>query len=445
MTDTINNPVAVNDDAEAHLIGAILYNSRILDDVLDTNISDGDFARPSHAHIWSAITRLHTAGQPIDPHVVDTQLRHDHTHDHVPQGLLAQLAAGVPSSLNAVRYAQEVRDAALLRALHHAALQIKDLAAGWPDTPADALDQAEQILHDLTDRNLIHPAAHQLGDGIETHVTLLEARADGTVPAGIPTGWNDLDNIIGGLRGGQLIVVAARPAMGKSALGANLAANTAAHHPSLLISLEMSLEELNDRYFATASRVPLNHIRTGDLTPNDWEQVYKRVGALAELPVHILDHPSATLTAIRTAARRRLRHGPLSVIIVDYLQLLHPARRTENRQVEVAELSRGLKQLARELDTPVVALAQLNRSVETRAEKRPVLADLRESGAIEQDGDVVIGLYRDEYYKPDTPDRGVLEAIVLKQRNGPTGTARLHYDLTTQRIANLATNTGERI
>jgi replicative DNA helicase len=290
----------------------------------------------------------------------------------------------------------------------------------------------DDILADTTSRARLN----RIGDLIDGHIDLLEARAEGQ-HGGIPTGWLDLDRLIGGLRPGQVAVICGRPGMAKSAVALCLAIN-AAHegHETLVASIEMSDEELMDRTVASEARVALQNIRNGKTTPKDWERIAGHVQALSELPLWILDDPTMTVPDIQAKARRI----GAQLIVVDYLQILTASggRSDDNRQVEVSGMSAAIKRMARQLEVPVVVLSQLNRAVESRMDKRPMLADLRESGAIEQDADLVIGLYRDEYYKPDSKDKGIIEMDVLKQRNGPTGVAKLAFASQWVKVQNLA-------
>lgn len=389
----------------------------------------GDLEDPLHQRIAQAILDLDAAGLPANPVTVAHHLNADDTDRH----RIALLLEGPLGDTRA--YADIIGDH---RRQQRIVLLLREAAR-----TAETGDIHQALAH-ATDAVDLHATntnrddhLQWVTDALEPHLELLEARAEGQL-VGHTTGWADLDHFIGGLRGGQLVVVAGRPAMGKSVFGAHLAVTAARENiPTVIASVEMSTSEILDRLIAAEARLPTSSLRTGPAL-NDWPRITDAVGNLAGLPLAIDDRPDATLATIRADAHRA--HAGL--VVVDYLQLLQATTRRDSREREVADLSGGLKRLARELDAPVVALSQLNRNLELRREKRPQLADLRESGAIEQDADVVIGLYRDEVYDPETRDAGVLEAIVLKQRSGPLGTARLGWIAEHQRIVNLATQGG---
>jgi replicative DNA helicase len=388
-----------------------------------------DFYRPAHGVVFGAICSLHARGEAADAVTVLDYLRNSGLVDDIggPAALIS-LQSNTPATSNAGRYAAIVADRSRARRLIAAAAEIAELGYTADDS-RDAVEAAEAMVFGLADVAR-RGSATRLGDALMGHADLLEARALHDGPIGVPTGWADLDRALLGLHPGQLVCVAARPGMGKSAFAAALSANVArSGAPAVLVSCEMTLPELLDRYVAAEAVLDLQQIRSGKIPPKDWARVNHAFGSLAPLPVYLDDDPGASVLTIRSLARRvASKEQALGVVIVDYLQLLNTVGKVENRQVEVAQLSRGLKRLAMELEVPVVALSQLNRELEHRADKRPTLADLRESGAIENDSDVVMFLYRDEYYNRDSPDAGVVEVIVAKQRNGPTGTVKLVYE-----------------
>lgn len=414
-------------NAEKAVLGAALINPAAAD--ILTTLNPDAFYTPIHAHIAHAIQTLLADGQPIDPVTVQGRTT-DQGVDLALSEILA-LAADTPTT-NASAHADRVRRLHAARQVHqHATAAALAAHTGNPHAATPHLEDATTAADTAT-----APTSIGATTLVEEHLELIEARynADGGI-LGIPTGLHDLDHTTGGFRGGQLIVAAGRPAMGKTALACQLALNTAAHgHNTLLVSIEMGRNELADRLLANLAKVDSTHLRDGQLSPNDWERLTPALSSLSALPLTIDDHPNHNALTIAAAARRH--HA--DIVIIDYLQLVVPHRRAENRQLEVTETTRALKRTARELDIPVIALAQLNRSVETRSDKHPQLSDLRESGSVEQEADIVIGLYRDDYYKADSPDKGVLELGLLKHRAGATKTIRtallLHYSA----VANLA-------
>lgn len=414
---------------EQALLGACLLHATLIDEA-SVLLLDGDFYHPQHAATWTAMVALHHDGQPVDAHTVTDKMKSggDYMGDATVAAIIdIQTHAGFDRSV--VRYARSIAGLGQLRRLQAICREILGRCTERYGEPEDILEWAQQAIYDIgaERRSLNEPIP--LGDALQEFLTDIETNSGS--PAGlVSTGLIDLDDKIVGLRPGQLITVAARPAMGKSLLGAQMALHAAcAGKPTLFVTIEMSVPELTERIVGSQSRVDLTRLRTRSLLNSDWELISPTIVSLEHTPLYLLDDPSATVASVRTQARR-LAASPkgLGLIVVDYLQLMTAvSKRDNNRQVEVAEMSAGLKRLARDLSVPVVALAQLNRSLELRSNKRPTLSDLRESGAIENDSDVVIGIYRDDYYDEDSPDRGTAELIVLKQRNGPTGTATVSY------------------
>jgi replicative DNA helicase len=333
-----------------------------------------------------------------------------------------------------------VRDTALLRRLIGVAGEIAEIAYDEPDDVTKALDEAENKVFQLADHEVIdstRPLSDLLG---ETFDDLQSAYERGSSITGLATGYHDLDDLLSGLQPDTLNVVGARPSMGKTAFALGLAAHVAVSsgEPVLFFSLEMGHKELTSRILSAEARVDSKKLRTGDLSETDWSKIGRAIGRL-DAPLYLDDNPNVTVMEIRAKARRLAQRYPkLGVIVVDYLQLMTGRMAAENRQVEVSEISRGLKILARELQTPIVALSQLSRNLESRADKRPMLSDLRESGSIEQDADVVMFIYRDEVYNPESTERGAAEIIVAKQRNGPIGAKRLAYLGSFTRFENVA-------
>jgi replicative DNA helicase len=401
-----------------------------------------DFYKPAHAHIFEAITSLYIQGEPADPVTVADELRRAGLIEAIGgQAVLISLQANTPATSNAARYATIVEEHALLRRLIGVAGEIAELGYGVPDDVADAVDRAEGLVFGVAQRR-ITDSVKPIRDLLSESLDRLEALfGRGETITGVPTGYLDLDQQLAGLQPSNLVIVGARPGMGKTSLALGMAAHAAmhAHEPVLLFSLEMSHLEITQRLLCAEARVDATRMRNGRLHESDWPKISHAIGRLGEAPIFIDDNPMITVMDIRAKARRmKSREGGLSLIVIDYIQLMSGRTSAENRQVEVSEISRALKILARELEVPVVALSQLSRNLEMRADKRPVLADLRESGALEQDADVVMFIYRDELYNPETPDRDTAEVIVAKHRNGPTGVARLAFLKHYTRFENMA-------
>lgn len=415
--------------AEAAVLGAMLLSADALTVGLGL-LSAGDFYKPAHGHVFDAAARLAARGEPVDAVSVATELAGQQLLETIGgRAVLTDLLSDTPSTANVGRYARTVADTKLLRDLIGAGDEIRDLAYDWPDDATETLDAAQSRLFALGAHRR-HGAAVPAGAALGEWLVELEALQAGEGPVGQPTGWVDLDTMLLGLHAGQLITVAARPSMGKTAWGLALALEVAKRTgtTAAFVSAEMGLRDLLTRMVANAAQVDSQSLRSGRVGDIDMARVVSTIAASQDLPLYIIDDPAASLGSIRAECRRLVNSAGLGLVVVDYLQLLDGEAGAENRQVEVATLCRGLKRLARELAVPVVCLAQLNRNLEVRANKRPSLADIRESGEVENSSDVVIGLYRDEYYNPESEDRGVLEVIVLKQRNGPVGTVRLAYN-----------------
>ena len=430
-------------DAEASLLGAALLSRAARDAAAETGLTADEFYKPAHGHIYDAICTLDGRGDPADPVTVADELKRAGLFDTIG-GLttLISLQAETPATTSAGRYARIVREMAQLRRLIATAGEIAELGYSLPENVPAAVDHAESMLfavgqHVLTDT--IRPLDEILAEGLDHIEALLR---NGDTCTGLPTGFIDLDPQLSGLQPGDLIVLGSRPGVGKTALALDIARHVTTHQrrPVLLFSLEMSHLQLSQSLLAAEANIPLERIRSGGLTENDWTNLVAASQTLAGAPLLIDDNRDLTITEIRAKARRtRAHHGDLALVIVDYVQLMSSdANRPENRQLEVAQISRGCKILAGELGVPVLALSSISRGVEARADKRPILSDLRESGALEADADVVLLPYRDELYHPDSPDRGTAEINVAKQRNGPTGTIRLAFLGHHTRFANMA-------
>ncbi len=419
-----------NLQAEESLLGAMLLSRDAVSVAVESTAAD-DFYKPAHGHIFEAITNLYSVGEPVDPVTVAEELKRAGLLEMVggPQTLVT-IQAGTPAIGNAGHYATIIEEYALLRRLIQVSNEIAEIGYGLPDDVTKAIDEAESRIFQVAERRVTDSTA-EIKDLLSDTLDRLELLYErGEAITGTPTGYNDLDQLLAGLQPSSLYVIGARPAMGKTAFSLGMAANAAmqAGKPVLFFSLEMSQLELTQRVLCSDALVDSSRVRTGRLNEADWTKISHAVGRLAEAPMYIDDNPNVNVMEIRAKARRlKSRVGDLGLIVVDYIQLMTGRSGAESRQVEVSEISRGLKILARELEVPVIALAQLNRQLEARTDKRPILSDLRESGSLEQDADVVIFLYRDEVYEAESPDQGMAEIIVAKHRNGPVGKVMLAF------------------
>jgi replicative DNA helicase len=432
-----------NLDAEESLLGALLLSRDAVGTVAELGLVPGDFYKPSHQHVYDAIRVLTGAGQPVDPVTVADELRRAGLLEEIGgPAVLLELQNATPAISNVGRYAKIVQDTAVLRRLIGVASEIAEIAYLEPDDVTKAIDEAETKVFDVAERRVVD-STRPLSDLLSlTMDHLQETFERGSAITGTPTGYHDLDDLLSGLHPSTLLIVGARPAMGKSAFALGIATHVAqsTNTPVLFFSLEMGHAELAQRILAAEARVDSQKLRNGRLTESDWSKIGRAIGRL-EVPLLLDDNPSVTVMEIRAKARRiKARYGALGLIVVDYLQLMTGSSNAENRQLEVSEISRNLKVLARELEVPIIALSQLSRQLETRADKRPMLADLRESGALEQDADVVMFIYRDEVYHPDSTDKGAAEVIVAKHRSGPIGTRRLVFLGPYTRFDNAARN-----
>jgi len=422
-----------NLEAEESLLGAMLLSRDAITAAVEQHVETADFYKPAHGHIYEAIQSLHGQGEPADPVTVAEELRRADLLDLVGgRNKLLELQAGTPASANAAHYARIVNELSLLRRLIGVAGDIAEMGYDTPDDVTDTLDRAEALVFEVAERR-VSDTMIGIRDALQDTLDNLEARyGEESDLVGVPTGFFDIDRILHGLQPENLIILAARPGMGKTALSLGMARNVATQtgRPVVFFSMEMGTLELTKRMLAMEARVDAERLWTAKLSEPDWGKISHAVGRLAEAQLFIDDNPHCTVMEMRAKARRlRARYGDLGLVVVDYIQLMSPSstKRSENRQVEVSEMSRGLKILARELECPVVALSQLNRQLEYRTDKRPMLADLRESGGLEQDADIVMFIYRDEVYNPESDDRGKAEVIIAKHRNGATGKAELAF------------------
>ena len=422
-----------NLEAEESLLGAMLLSRDAISAATEARVETSDFYKPAHANIYDAIMALYGVGEPVDPVTVADELRRADLLDLVGgRSALLRIQAETPASANATHYAKIVNELALLRRLIGVAGDIAEMGYDDSGEVSETLDRAESLVFEVAERRVTDSMVG-MSDAMQHALDHLEMLYDSPDQiTGVQSGYGDLDRLLLGFQPSTLVVIAARPAAGKTAFALGAAANVAmeSRRPVLFFSMEMGTLELTKRLLAAEARVDAQKLQTGRISEAEWTRLSHAVGRLGDAPLLIDDNPHCTVMEMRAKARRtKARYGDLGLIVVDYLQLMTPStsRRSENRQVEVAEISRGLKILARELECPVIALSQLNRQLEYRADKRPMLADLRESGSLEQDSDVVIFIYRDELYNPESDQRGTAEIIVSKHRNGPTGLARLAF------------------
>ncbi|GDX34716.1 replicative DNA helicase [Actinomycetes bacterium] len=432
-------------EAEASLLGAMLLSQEAVGVAFERGVKSEEFYKPAHQHIYDAIRSLNTAGEPVDPITVGEELRRNSLLEGIGGiDALLTLQNTTPAITSADRYAKIVRETASLRRLLTVASEIAEIAYSGPEDVAKAIDDSESKVFDVSESN-IGDSSQPLKYLVENAMEKLEDRANNKeLVTGTATGLAGLDKILLGLQPGTLNILGARPAMGKSALALGVAVHVArtSGKPVLFFSLEMGSAELVQRILASEAGVDSAVLRSGRPTPNDWTKIGHAVGRL-DVPLIIDDSPATSVGAIRAKARRTLsRQGDLALIVIDYLQLMGGDGRPENRQLEVSEISRKLKLLAREFKIPILALSQLSRGLESRTDKRPTLSDLRESGALEQDADVVMFLYRDEVYNPDNKDEiGAAELNISKHRAGPLGKVRLAWLAAYTRFENFATDT----
>jgi replicative DNA helicase len=428
-----------NLEAEESVLGSMMLSTDAITDVVEILDSE-DFYRSANGKIYATLRGLYARGEPVDIITSVEALRRDAILDEVGGPLyLRDLVDQVPTPASAAHYAQIVAKAALRRRLISAAADIMDMAYGATEDADQVADDAEQRIYDVARRD-DHEDYAILRDLVNQAMVDLESIQNReSAYTGLATGFTDLDNLTSGLQPGNLVVVAARPGIGKSSLAMNIARNVAVNGQSVaMFSLEMSRMEIGMRLLCAEARVPWDRIRNKRVGPDDWQRVVHAAEVLHDAPMSIVDAGNVNIVDIRAKARRmRSGNQGLKLIIVDYLQLMTSpqARRPDNRQQEVAEISRNLKLLAKELDVPVVALSQLNRNPEARADKRPQLSDLRESGAIEQDSDVVMFIHRDD---ADPEKKKQAELIVAKHRNGPTDTVRLTFEPALTQFRNAA-------
>lgn len=418
-------------EAEQSLLGALLLDNQSWDRIADLLVAD-DFYRREHRLIYQAINALVEQGSPADVITVAEHLA-KRSELEAAGGLayIGALANNAPGAANIAAYAAIVRERSVLRKLIEVSAEISSQAYNPEGRgAAELLDLAEKRILDIAEKgrgaNAFAPINKLLSEAIERIDALYRSNSSIT---GVPTGFTDLDEMTSGLQPSDLVIIAGRPSMGKTSLAMNVAENAAVGHkiPVAVFSMEMPGAQLAMRMMASLGRINAHRVRTGKLTDDDWPRLTSAVSLLNEAPIYIDDTPALSPMELRARARRIKREHGLGLIIVDYLQLMQSTETIENRATEISNITRALKSLAKELNVPLIAMSQLNRSLESRTDKRPVMSDLRESGAIEQDADVILFIYRDEVYNEDSPDKGIAEIIVGKQRNGPTGKVRLTF------------------
>ena len=430
-----------NLEAEESVLGAMMLSPGAIGAVSEI-LDASDFYRESHSKIYLAALGLYAKGEPVDAITLVDELEERSELDDVGGRVrIHELAALVPATANAAHYARIVHEMATLRGLIRAGGEIARLGWERPGETIDLVDRAEQVVFDLSQSRVSTEFSHieaLLKESFERITALYEAGAEIT---GIPSGYRDLDRLTSGFQPGNLVIVAARPSMGKSALGMGVAANLAVRHeiPVALFTLEMSKAEVTQRLMCGEAKVESQRLRTGKLAVDDWPRLTAACDKLAKAPIYVDDTGSITMMEIRSKARRlKSREPSLGLIVVDYMQLMTSGVSAENRVQEVSQISRSLKILARDLDVPILALSQLSRAVEQRHDKRPILSDLRESGSIEQVADLVIFIYRDEYYNEESDQQGLAEVILAKHRNGPTDALKLSFLKRYAKFADLA-------
>lgn len=416
-------------DAEKSVLGSMMLNKEALYDVMELLTAD-DFYNEMHKEIYQAIGALHKDGSPVDFLTVSEELKKRNSLEMVGgRSYVANLSSMVPSTANALEYAKIIEEKAILRRLIKASSEIMEEAYRESTEPETILDQAEQSIFQIAqtrqrkDYELLKEILFSNLKRID------EVSKLGGGPTGLSTGFRDLDKLTSGLQKSDLIIVAARPSMGKTAFALNIARHAGLKSKAsvLIFSLEMSREQLGQRFLAIESRVDMNKLKTGDLERNDFNNIHEAMDALSESNIYIDDTPGISVMEIRNKCRRLKAEKGLDLVVVDYLQLMSFEGRSESRQQEVSALSRYLKQLAREIECPVIVISQLSRAPELRSDHRPLLSDLRESGSIEQDADIVMLLYRDDYYNQDSETPNVCEVNIAKHRSGPTDEVHLTW------------------
>jgi replicative DNA helicase len=430
-----------NLEAERAVIGSILIDDKAIDKVIPI-LTPQDFYHPSHKLIFEHLINMHEQNKPLDFVTLVSSLNNNQNMGKAG-GIeyITSLANTLPNSANITYYAEEVKDKSLLRHLITTTSEISELSFNYSGDVGELIDSAEKKIFDLAE-NKVKKDILSLGDIVYDTFKKIEEfyeNKDKNEITGITTGFIDLDKITNGMQPSDLIIIAGRPAMGKTAFCLNIALNAAkyAGKSTAIFSLEMSSQQLAMRLLSSEAKVEATKLRNGRLNQEDWSNLASASGDLSQYDIYIDDTPAISVMELRAKCRRIKREQGLDMVMVDYLQLMSGGR-SDSREQQISEISRSLKALAKELDIPVIALSQLNRGVEGRTDKRPIPSDLRESGAIEQDADIIIFLYRDEFYNKDTKEPGVAEIIIAKHRHGPTGTIKLAFVKENTRFENIA-------
>lgn len=433
-------------EAEQSVLGGLLLDNRAWDAIAD-RLSESDFYRPEHRHIFKTIVQLSYKNTPFDLLTVTETLKQDQILEQAGgEAYLFNLAQNTPSTANVSAYADIVRERSVLRQLIGVSSQIAESAFNPQGrNSVELLDEAERKVFEIAEQGNGRFEARKMSQLLAIATERMDALYHSDEPlTGLGTGFIDLDEMTSGLQAGDLVIIAGRPSMGKTAFAMNIVENVVMKYrkPVMVFSMEMPGEQLAMRLISSWGRLDQHKVRTGKLEQSDWIRVVSAVGALSTIPLFVDDSPALNPSEVRARARRLAREqGSLGLIVLDYLQLMQVPGFKENRTLEISMISRSLKTLARELNVPIIALSQLNRSLEQRSDRRPVMSDLRESGAIEQDADVIGFIYRDEVYNPDSPEKGIAEIIIAKQRNGPTGRIKLKFLGQFTRFENLAAKT----
>ena len=432
MEESILQKIPHSLEAEKALIGGICYDNEIFDEIQDLVRAD-DFYNSENSAIFQLMNKLHSESRGIDPVLVADEIkRSNFKNKEEIQEVLSEILEDITSSYNLLEYAELIKEKAMLRKLGNIGAKITEIAYREEGTAYSIVDKAEEMVLNLSNKILKSEIINIGSLSVDELTRLDEMRKNRDKILGIPTGFVDLDRMTGGLNNSDLIILAARPAMGKTAFALNLALNAAniSNKNVLIFSLEMPAQQLYQRLLAMESEIGQGKIKMGNLTEDEWARMAFSMGNLSSKNIFVADLPNTNVLEIRSYARKMKSNDKLDLIVIDYLQLINGTRVSRgefNRQQEVSDISRALKGLARELNVPIIALSQLSRSVEQRMDKRPMLSDLRESGAIEQDADIVAFLYREDYYIPETENKGISELIIGKHRNGAVGTIKLLF------------------
>ena len=418
-----------NIEAEQSILGGVLIENDALNIVIEF-LEDGDFYREAHQKIFKSMIALSEKNEPLDLITLTNELKKKKELEDIGgASYLAGLVESVPTAANIAYYAKIVKEKSILRKLISTATEIVTQSYQERKNLEDFLDEAEQAIFRISE-NQVRPAFYPIKEIVKESFKVIERLYEKKeLITGVPSGFKDLDRKTAGFQNAELIIVAGRPSMGKTALCLNIAQHAAINSkiPTAIFSLEMSKEQLAIRMLCSEARVDSARLRSGFLSESDWPKLTMAAGALSDAPIFIDDSAAISVLELRAKARRLKADRGLGLVIVDYLQLMRGRSGAERREQEISEISRSLKALAKELNIPVIAISQLSRKAEDRPGRRPQLSDLRESGAIEQDADVIIFIYRDEVYNPDSDQRGTAEVIIGKQRNGPTGKADLSF------------------